>query len=143
MGEDETVLRVHANLLAEVSQCFESAIEEQLVDDSEEMSIHLSEVEPDIFERFILWLYTKDITRCVEAANRDFDKGCMQLAHLYDLAIRFLIPTLATDIVNRFAVFAQAPARLPPVELVAFIEDNTTPSAAIRRVLDNWMSRAV
>jgi hypothetical protein len=61
VGSDKTPFTAHTDFLCEVSPFFRAACNGQFRE-SAEGQVHLPETEPDIFDAFLVWVYTREVT---------------------------------------------------------------------------------
>ncbi len=126
VGPERKQFHLHKDLLCDRSSYFQKAFEGDFKE-SRENSMDLAEDEVAAFELFVDWLYSGRLT---EVPN-DEGNGWPYI-HLYILATKFTLESLANTTMDRLQEYFAAARRFPNGQQINHIWDNTPCKSKLR-----------
>jgi hypothetical protein len=138
VGEEEASFYVHRNVICESSSFFKAALNGTFKE-SAEGKVILPEDDPDTFERFLQWIYTKAYN-VPPLAYSSSEKICKQSWHyvrLYVFAEKTHVESLKDHTICQLFTLHQPSRTTQSVEYecVEFAYNHTLPESALRILL--------
>lgn len=136
VGSSKVKFSVHKEMLCGVSSFFKSALNGSFRE-GREQTITLPEDDPDIFDLFVQWLYTKNYE--IQGSDGRLDQTFYtEAVQLYCLADKYDVSTLRSHIHQAFDGKMMQRASPPTREDAAALYDGTNPGAPLRSYLLGW-----
>lgn len=138
-----TTFTVPECLLVETSEFFKAACRDGAWLESTSRTIKLAEVEPDVFNAYLLWVHRKDLPT---APSDDAFELVEDLVRLWLLADRLADFRLRNTVIDAIIVelngFITSLNVFPP-ELAAQVWSATTPGRSIRRLIVDYYAKHI
>lgn len=136
VGKNKTPFYVHINLLCDASSFFKAAFTSQFREGSEK-KMDLPEEDEALFDLFVQWLYHRQYEIPPSPKDKAKNGGrYMQTMKLYVFADKYDISSLRSLIVEK--MFAVDKKGVLTLDAVAYLYENTSPNASMRRLLADW-----
>ena len=138
VGEDKASFYVHENILCSASPFFKAAFNGNFKE-AAEGDISLPEDDPETFERFLQYLYTKSYNLSSYATDKleACQRQTWEYVKLYVFAEKAQVEPLQHHIIRGlFALEQKKHTKYPvPYECIKYAYDHTMPGSPLRRIL--------
>jgi hypothetical protein len=138
VGEEQASFYAYRNVIRESSSFFKAALDGPFKE-AAESKVTLPEDDPDVFEQFLQWIYTKayNILPLADTSSETLCKQSGQYIRLYVFAEKTQVEPLKHHILRQLFAFHQRFRKVQTVtyESVEFAYDHTPPKSALRRLL--------
>ena len=135
VGSEKALFHVHKGLICNASAYFKAAFEGEFKEASEQL-LDLPEERPQMFKRFLLWLYSGSI---IESPKETCDKiHWKDLFGLYIFGDARSIPALQNAVIDALIDKCEQTDAIPTHYFV-YIYDNTVDKSPLRRLVVDWI----
>lgn len=138
VGEEQASFYVYRNVICESSSFFKAALNGAFKE-GVECKVTLPEDDPDVFEQFLQWIYTKayNISPITDTSPKNLCKQSWQYVRLYVFAEKTQVNSLKDHILEQLYALRQRFGKVQAVtyECVEFAYDHTPPDSALRKLL--------
>lgn len=138
IGEQQASFYVHRNLICKSSSFFKAALSGSFKEATEGKVI-LPEDDPDVFEQFVQWVYTKayNLSPLADSSSENLCKHSWQYVRLFVFAEKAQAKKLKDQVLRDFFAFRQrhGNVQLLTYDCVEFAYDHTGPESGLRRLL--------
>jgi len=133
VGAEKRSFSIHKNLLCNAAPYFKAALDGGFAE-SKSQVLELPEDDEEVFERFVLWLYTNKL---LEENQTMEDVSWEILLGLYIFGEARGISGLQNEVIDTF-IDKQEVADLIPTNRAPRIYENTPTDSPLRRLLVDW-----
>ena len=136
VGPEKVLFNIHKGLLCRNSSYFRSALEGEFKESSEG-KVHLPEDDPEVFQRFQLWLYTGSVIESSGEGTKAID--WMVFFRLYVFGDARGVAGLQNATIDALIDKSHKEIALPSILGPNYIYDNTVEKSPLRRLMVDWV----